>query len=139
MRPFETRPDSRIHFPENEGRTRQSFKDEADINKIMGKWRKQGFAENTTLNTPLYGDFTDDRSYQDALNSIQSAKDVFAALPARVRARVENDPGKLIAFVADENNHDELVELGLVNPISPEPAPTQVSPEAAVPEVDPNE
>lgn len=128
----------KLHFPENEGRTRQSFADEANINKIMGRWRRQGFAENVNIHTPVYGDFTTEVDFLQAQQSIKSAEAVFAALPARVRARVNNDPAQLITFVDNPDNHAELVELGLVNPISKEPAPEPVSPEPAVAEVEPS-
>lgn len=98
-------------------RTRQSEKDETDINRILGKFRKDGFIKHTTLMRPVYGDFSTALEYIEAVNQIQEAQEIFDALPARVRARVENDPGKLIAFVNDPENEEELRELGLLNPI----------------------
>lgn len=99
------------------GRTHQSFKDECDINKIMGKWRQVGFIEHVSLKRPVYEDFSNAEDYMSTLNKIQAAKDLFASLPARLRARVNNNPADLINFVHNPNNADELRELGLLNPI----------------------
>lgn len=52
-------------------------------------------------------------------------------LPPEIRTRFDNDPGKLIDFVADPDNRQEAQELGIVNP-APEPAkPPEVPPEPA--------
>lgn len=113
-------PDTRTHCSEG-GRTHQSFKDDCDINTIMGRWRTTGFIEHVKLGTPVYGDFSDESDYMEKLNALERAQALFDSLPARVRARVENDPGKLIAFVEDPANAEELVELGLREPVSREP------------------
>lgn len=114
-----------IHFPEDEGRTIQSESNETDINKIMGKYRHTGIMEHVNLKTPVYADFSNATDYRAALHALNQADEIFDSLPARVRARVDNDPAKLIAFVEDPENADELVELGLLNPVtdrSAEPA-----------------
>lgn len=118
--------------PGGESRTHQSFADDADINTIMGRYRNTGFVENVTLKRAVYGDFTDANSYHDQLNQLNAAQELFDSLPARVRARVNNDPAQLIAFVEDPTNDDELIELGLKNPIEegkPEPTPPEPTPE----------
>lgn len=116
------------HFSEGTGRTHQSFKDECDINTIMGKWRETGFVDHVQLSTPVYGDFATALDYQQAMDSIIAAGDLFDSLPARIRDRVGNDPAQLIAFIEDETNSDECVELGLKLPIIREPAPADPPP-----------
>ena len=55
----------------------------------------------------------------------------FDALPAELRERFENDPGKFVEFCLDPKNKDEAVELGLAVP-SPAVSPTpQERPEGA--------
>lgn len=113
----------------DEVRTHQSFAEDADINRILGRYRTTGFVADVALGTPVYADFSDAASYMESLNKLNEAERLFAALPARVRARVENDPSKLIAFVEDPENADELVELGLKIPVAPEPVePVLVKP-----------
>ncbi len=106
-------------------RTHQSFADDADINTIMGQYRKTGFVTNVKLGTPVYADFSNADDYRTSVNEIKRAQNLFMSLPARVRARVDNDPAKLIAFVEDPANADELVQLGLAEPV----ATTPVAPE----------
>lgn len=119
------RPRVKTEF-EGKSRTRQSMKDECDVNKIMGKFRETGFVSHVQLHNPIYEDFSNAVDYQTALNRIRKAQELFESLPARVRARVDNDPGKFIEFAENEKNAKELEELGLKNPITsrpPEPAP----------------
>lgn len=98
--------------------TKQDMADECDINTIVGKHRQTGFMEHVNLQRPVYNDFSSGVEYNEALNSIMAANDLFESLPARVRARCDNDPAKLIEFVEDEANAEELVELGLKNPVT---------------------
>lgn len=117
--------------------------EECDINKILGRFRATGFLNHTNLNRPCYQDFSDTPSYMEALNIIKKAEAVFAALPARVRARVDNDPAKLIDFVNDPENDDELISLGLKEKPTSAPAlaaPTEAGtemPKKEAPKVDP--
>lgn len=114
------------HFPKGEGRTRQSFRDETDINLIVGKYRTTGFVDHVNLQEKVYGDFSSGEDYRESVERVQRANDLFASLPARLRARVDNDPSKLPAFIMDPKNTEELVELGLKNPVEreiPEPEP----------------
>jgi phage internal scaffolding protein len=64
---------------------------------------------------PLTGDFVDVPDFQTALNLVISAQDEFMKVPADVRARFNNDPGELMAFLEDDKNRDEAIKLGLVN------------------------
>lgn len=64
----------------------------------------------------FYGDFTalpDD--YIAALQLIRNASESFSSLPSAVRDRFGNDPAALLAFIADANNRDEAISLGLVD------------------------
>lgn len=109
-------------------RTHQSMKEECDINRILGRWRRQGFTNNIALGTPVYEDFSNAQDYLTAMNAVNKARELFEAMPSRVRARVENDPSQLIAFVEDPANAEELVELGLTEPIATEPVIPDLTP-----------
>lgn len=115
-------------FPEGEGRTHTEFAEDSDINRIVGKWRETGFPGNVQLTTPVYADFTSALDYMTAANQLKAANEIFDALPARVRRRVENNPALLIAFVDDPANADELVELGLTKAVVPAPAEEPAAP-----------
>jgi len=94
-------------------RTQQHFKDECDINYILRKFNVTG---QLPLNgvQPQYGDFSGITDYQSALNAVMAAQDSFLALPAKIRARFQNDPALFVEFASDEANKDELKALGLL-------------------------
>lgn len=97
----------------NEGRTRQEFADEANINKVLGKWRRTGFTEHVNLRTPLYGDFSEIPDRQEAMNRFIDAQNNFDALPARIRAMCENDPEKLLERLTHDDFREALEEFGV--------------------------
>lgn len=114
------------------GRTKQSFKDECDINFIMNKWERTGQIPENQVGKmkPYYGDFADAPSYLEACNQVLAAKDSFASLPAFLRDRFRNEPANLIAFMADPANQEEAIELGLVEGLKTPDNPTGTDPNA---------
>ena len=125
-----------LHFPEGEGRTKQSFKDECDVNRIMQQWRKTGEMNHLNHFTPTYGDFTNAEDYLAATLKCKQAEADFGALSANIRNRMGNDPANLLSFMADPANLEEAVSLGLVQkPADPPPPPA--APAAAIPRTPP--
>ena len=106
-------------------RTKQSFKDECDINIIMSKFMKTGLVRHLTTSEPRFGDFTQVSDYQTALNAVLEADNAFQTLPASIRARFNNAPAEFLRFVDDPANQSEMVSLGLAT------APTASSGAAA--------
>ena len=96
--------------------TKQSFKDECDINNIVSRFDKTGVLDHEALVKPKFGDFLGVSDYQTALNQVIEAEEAFEALPAKVRARFDNQPADFLEFCSDEKNYDEMVELGLIEP-----------------------
>ena len=97
--------------------TQQQFKEEADINNIMRKYGADPVAFNAlTRKGGIYADFSNIKDYHGMLQEVEDAKAAFAALPAQMRSRFNNDPGQLIEFLQDSKNYDEGVELGLFEP-----------------------
>jgi hypothetical protein len=105
----------------------QSFKDECDINTIMDRFGKTGQLPDNPL-PPQFGDFTQATDYHAAMNAIAIAHESFDALPARLRARFDNDPEKLIEFVADPENFAEAQKLGMLQTIAKQIDPTPAQP-----------
>lgn len=101
-------------FPD--GRTKQSFRDECDINRIMARYIETGMLEGRDPNAARYLDVTDLQSmdYQAALNFVIDAQASFFDLPSAIRSRFQNDPGALIAFLDNPVNKDEAIRLGLL-------------------------
>lgn len=93
-------------------RTQQSFKSECDINNILRQFNVTGQLPTGSVQ-PQYGDFSGITDYQSALNAVMAAQDSFLALPAKVRARFDNDPALFVDFASNEANRDEMKALGL--------------------------
>lgn len=107
-----------------DGRTKQSFLKETDVNTIMGRWRTTGHIDHLAKSPPRYGDFSSATDYLTAVNKVKAAEVAFGELPAEIRQRMDNDPGVLLDFLSDSENQEEAVALGLVDaPPEPEPAP----------------
>jgi len=98
----------------------QNFKDETDINLIVGRAFKTGQPPMTNLGRPgasrrqpIYGDFSS-VDHLEMRNAVASREVLFAGLPARIRARFKGDVYQLMLWVEDPKNHDEAVKLGLL-------------------------
>lgn len=115
-------------LPSGPTKTRQSQADEADINKLVARYGLGG-AFPAPARLPEYQDFDDIFDFQSAMDTLNAAEKTFQSIPAKLRARFENNPQKFLEFVTDPENKDELVKLGLRNPDPPpppEPPPTPV-------------
>lgn len=106
--------------------TQQQFKDDCDINTIMERYGVTGELP-INVRQPLSEDFVEAFDFQSAQNALIEAKASFMEMPAKIRARFENDPAKFIAFFEDEANREEGERLGLINPKTP-PAPAVDTP-----------
>lgn len=92
----------------------QSFKDDADINVILERFNVTGELPSSPRE-PQYGDFLDSPvDYKQAMDVVMSAQSAFNALPARLRARFDNDAVKFVDFVSDDKNRNEALDLGLI-------------------------
>lgn len=102
-----------IEFPDD-GRTKQSFKDECDINTILRGYQKNGIISHVRQVQGRYGDFIGAVDYQEALNQVILADEMFNSLPAKVRARFENDPAAFLDFAQNPSNEAEMRSMGLL-------------------------
>lgn len=100
-----------ITFPE-QGRTRQSCRDECDINKILKKFNVTEAHLHANRHQGEYG-FATSETLHDALNTVTKATSMFEELPAHVRSRFNGDAGEFLDFVGDESNGPEMAKLGL--------------------------
>lgn len=94
-------------------RTKQSFKDETDINNILKQYQKTGILPDMIKQNPQYGDFANPMDYQESLNLVLFAQQQFASLSSHVRERFNNDPAKFLEFTSNDKNAEEMVRLGL--------------------------
>ncbi|WNK12429.1 MAG: internal scaffolding protein [Microvirus sp.] len=120
-----------ITFP-TKGRTKQSFKDECDINNIMGRYSRTGILESQNRRMPQYGDI-ENIDFQGAMETVASAREMFAALPSNIRDRFRNDPTELLGFLQDPENKAEALSLGLLRDATEVQATPLATPASASP------
>ncbi len=109
---FNRGPRVRIKFPAK-GRTKQSCKDECDINLIMAKYQRTGAIEHRNRHRADYG-FATSHDFSSAMRTVVIAQEMFDGLPSSIRQRFGQDPGAFLDFVQDADNESELRRLGLL-------------------------
>lgn len=108
----------------NDRITKQSHKQECDINFILGQYKRTGILNHINRNSPLYADLPDNLDYQQALATVATAANSFSSLPAVVRDYFDNDPSRFLAAFQDPSQLAKLQEFGLVTSSkSPTPPP----------------
>lgn len=118
-------PRGDIYFG-GESLTDQSQKDDCDINNLMAQYTITGNVRGMREELGLYGDFSELGDYQDMLERVQAAKDLFMELPAKVREEFRHNPQVMLDFVNDPKNKARAIELGLVDPPKVDPGPMKV-------------
>lgn len=98
--------------------TKQAFKDECNINKIIAKYQKTGAITHLNKNAPQYG-YATSLDFREALEVVKEGQRLFDELPANIRKICDHDPAKFLEFVQDPKNKDQLVELGLATSKKP--------------------
>lgn len=101
-------------FPENSRWTKQSFKDECDINTIMGRYMRTGELPMINVSYPQYMDCTG-MDFETHMQFVAGAKTMFSELPSDIRNRFNNDPAAFLDFCSQEKNRPELAEMGLLS------------------------
>lgn len=97
--------------------TQQSSAAESDINYIMAKAQAGQDVSGYIRQGGVFGDFTNVPDLRTALLQVQQANALFMSLDAVVRKRFDNDPAKLLDFIADDKNREEAGRLGLLKPV----------------------
>lgn len=96
-------------------RVKQSHVDECDINNILKQYSVTGQIKHISAKAAMgqYLDLPGEMDFQISLNIIKDAEQAFGSLPSKVRDRFGNDAAQFLAFMADANNIDEAIKLGL--------------------------
>ena len=103
--------------------TKQSFKDEADINKIMRKYSMNDIeAAREAVETHLV-DLSEMPDFHQAMTTVAEANELFMKIPSNIRDVFNHDPGRFMEFVTDPENREQMVELGLAKkaPVAQQP------------------
>lgn len=118
-----------LEFPPDSPYTDQSFKEECDINTIMARYQSTG--ELPVLNE-MQGQYLDvtGMDFQEHMDFIIQAQEMFDDLPSSIRDRFGNDPAAFLDFTSQESNRLELAKMGLLSEeatkavLDQKPAPT---------------
>lgn len=105
-------------------RVKQSFVAECDINNILKQYSATGQLRHISAKAEQgqYLDLPDDLDFQSSMNIVKAGEVAFASLPAKTRDRFGNDPANFLLFMADPENQDEAIKLGLATR-RPDPTP----------------
>ncbi len=100
-----------------DGRTKQSFKDECDIVKIMARAEKAGTISHLQKFEGVYADFSD-FDFHEQTTMLTKGREIFDELPGEIRQEFAQSPAKFFAYVNDPANKDELLKKlpGLAKP-----------------------
>lgn len=135
---FEPPKSAALDFKDSPRLVAVEFKDECDINKLIKRYKATGsFYSIEELNRacrrPQFADFTGIPDYQETLDKVNAALEMFGELPLGIRQRFHDSPVELLAFLQDENNRAEAESLGIIEKTvkTSEPSPVTTEPEPA--------
>ena len=87
----------------DDGRTKQSFKDETDVNYLVAKHTRMGTISHLEQWGGQYGDLSG-FDFQTAQNQLAHANSMFEQLPSRVKNKFSNSPEQFFEYVNDPAN-----------------------------------
>ena len=95
-----------------DAKTKQGFKDQCDINKILKKAEIQGGLSHVEkYPEAVYGEFDGTMDLLTARSRLDKANAIFQELPAEVRGEFGHDALKFVAFANQPENVGKLAEL----------------------------
>ncbi len=93
-----------------DGRTKQSFKDETDINRLLARANKTGTISHLTKYEARYGDFANFDFFESQI-MLAKGREIFDALPAEIRSEFGQSQAAFFNYVNDPENKDRLGKL----------------------------
>ncbi len=94
----------------DDGRTKQSFADETDINIILKRAQRTGTISHLAKHEGRYADFSN-FDFQENLLMLSRGREIFDELPVELRSEFEQSPAQFFKYVNDPANVDRLAEL----------------------------
>ena len=98
--------------------TEQSHKAMCDVNNIVAKYDKTGIITHVQKIEARFGDVTG-LEFRRAQDIYVNAQAMFDNLPANIKKRFNQNAGELLAFMENEENREEAIELGLIKRETP--------------------
>lgn len=93
-----------------DGRTKQSFRDDTDINKMLAKAQRAGSIAHLQKHGAYYGDFSEIDNLLDAHLMYERGVEIFEDLPSELRREFGNSPTEFFNYVNNPENADKLAE-----------------------------
>ena len=93
--------------------TKQSMRDECDVNLIVKSHQKTGVLAHMNRAAPQYGDFSTGMDLHSAIAQVDEANERFMMLPAEVRKLADNSPARFLEMLGDDDAALALQEAGL--------------------------
>ncbi len=93
----------------DDGRTKQSFCDECNINMIMDRAAQGGTISHLNKYEPMYADYSD-FDFQEHTQRLAQGQTVFDDLPAETRREFGQSPQAFFDYVNDPANINDLAE-----------------------------
>ncbi len=94
------------------GRTKQSMRDECNVNLIVANFTKTGFLGHLAQGVPEFVDVSEMTDYRSVIEQVRSVEKYFAGLPAEVRTAFGNDAVDFMQYLETASVED-LETLGL--------------------------
>lgn len=95
----------------DDGLTKQSFKDSADINKILAKAQRGESIAHLAKHGATYADFSDIEDLMTAHERLKRGEEIFEELPAEVKREFNQSPLEFFKFVNDPSREGRLHEV----------------------------
>lgn len=99
-----------------DGRTKQAFKDETDVNRLLAKAKVAGGLSHIEKHGAYYADFAD-YDLLEAATKLTRARSIFEELPGELKREFHQNPSEFFEFVATKKPE----ELGKIFPELAEP------------------
>lgn len=94
--------------------TKVALAEQLDVNNIIKKYNKTGILKNAENYEAIFGDFNE-TDFQESLNTIIKAEELFINVPSKIRAQFENSPGRFIDFATNPENLQQMRDWGLAH------------------------
>lgn len=109
-----TRPRVTVKCTREEGKTKQEFQPDTDINKIIARYKRTGVLPSTGRDAlAQYGDVSQVPDFQAMHDKVMAANEAFNTLPAKLRKEYGNDAGQFLAALQGPEGDKLAIELGL--------------------------
>jgi phage internal scaffolding protein len=122
----------------------ESQRELTDVHALLEPAIKRGLLRHATKFTEEYDDIPA-IDYQEALNTVAKADQMFAELPTKWKNRFNQDPNEFLKFVHDPANGNEMISMGMIQGndgfnLSGQPsgAPTDLNKDGRIDTVDTN-